>query len=108
MRRKKRNSYKFTGKKQSKKGILSLCMTAASIAAGIAMIVISVNHKGEASVYIGSAGLLSMILALAAFVIGIGSLKEENSYKIVPVTGTVLSAISLFSWISVYVLGFYG
>lgn len=107
MRRKKRNNYKFAGKKHSKRGKVSFALALLSCFAGIGMVILSVLNNGNASIYIGSAGLFSLFLSVVSLLIGLGSLKEE-SYKLFPVLGSVCSGLILAGWIAVYVLGFYG
>ncbi|MCI8859534.1 MAG: hypothetical protein HFI71_08455 [Lachnospiraceae bacterium] len=104
MRRK--NSYKFADKKHSKRGKISLSLALLSLLAAIAMVALSIQNAGNASVYIGSAGLLALILTVVSFVIGISSLLED-SYKLFPVLGSICSGLMLAGWVTVYVLGFY-
>ena len=108
MRKKKRNSYKFAGVKHSKRGKVSLALAILSLSAGIGMVAFSARSQGNATVYVGSAGLLSLALALAAvsLLIGLSSLREE-SYKLFPVLGSICSVLVLAGWIAIYVLGFY-
>ena len=103
MRRK--NSYKFADKKHSKRGKISLSLALLSLLAAIAMVALSIQNAGNASVYIGSAGLLALILTVVSFVIGISSLLED-SYKLFPVLGSICSGLMLAGWVTVYVLGF--
>lgn len=106
MRKKKRTSYKFTEKTHSKRGIRSLGMALISIVIGISVIVISVQNTGNASVYVGGAGIFSLMLSLVALVEGIRSLSEEDSYKIFPGVGTFFSAVAFLGWLAVYIVGF--
>lgn len=107
MRRKKRISYKFTEKTHSKRGIRAFGMALISIIVGISVVVISFKSAGNASVYVGSAGLFSLVLSFVALIIGIKSLKEEESYKIFPGLGTAFSAIAFLGWLAIYLAGFY-
>ena len=106
MRRRKRTSYKFTEKTHSKRGKRSLAMAIISVVVGISVVVISFQNSGNASVYVGSAGLFSLLLSLMALVEGIRSLREEESYKIFPGLGTFFSAVSFLAWLAVYIIGF--
>lgn len=105
MRRKKKNTYKFAGKKHSKRGKLSLFLAFFSVLMGIGMIGLSIQNGGNAGVYIGSAGLFALLLTAVSLLIGITSLREE-SYKLFPVLGSVCSGITLAGWLAIYVLGF--
>ena len=105
MRRKKKNSYKFAGKKHSKRGKISLTLALVSVLAGIGMVALSIQKGGNASVYIGSAGLFALLLSAVSLMIGLTSLKEE-SYKLFPVLGSVCSGITLAGWLVIYLIGF--
>ncbi len=104
--RRKRNSYKFAGKKHSAKGKVSLALGLLSALAGIALVAASVREAGNASVYVGSIGLLSMFLACASLVIGISGFGEDT-YKLFPILGSLCSALALAGWAAIYALGFY-
>ncbi|MEH2943718.1 DUF6142 family protein [Lachnospiraceae bacterium KK002] len=105
MRRKKKNSYKFAGKKHSRRGKLSLFLAVLSALMGIGMVVFSIRSSGNASVYIGSAGLFALLMTMVSLLIGITSLREE-SYKLFPVLGSICSGIVLAGWIMIYISGF--
>lgn len=107
MRRKRRTSYKFTEKTHSKRGIRALGMALVSILIGISVVVISFQNAGNASVYVGSAGIFSLILSFVALVTGIKSLREEESYKLFPGLGTFFAALAFICWLAVYLMGFY-
>lgn len=105
MRRKKRKIYKFAAKKHSRRGEISLVLAILSFLAGISMIVISVQSRGNANVYIGCAGLFSLLIAIVSLFMGLVSLGED-SYKLFPVLGSVCSGLTVAGWVAVYVLGF--
>ena len=108
MRKKKTRSdknYKFTGKKHSKRGMLACFLAAASIFALIYMIMTSFWQKGNGSVYLGSAGLLALAAA-AAFIQAVKSLREEDTFRGIPVISVILSLLALGAWIALYAVGF--
>ena len=108
MKRKNRktHNYKFTEKKHSVRGIAALALALVSLGLGAAMCVVSARAKGAGSVYLGSMGVLSLLLALAAFVTAVLSLREDKSYRGFPVAATVVSGLTLGGWIALYVVGF--
>ncbi|EOS22804.1 hypothetical protein C806_03417 [Lachnospiraceae bacterium 3-1] len=106
MKRKKKNSFKFAGKKHSKRGKISLVLALCTVFAGIGMVVFSIQNGGNADVYIGTAGLAMLLLSGVSLLIGLSSLREE-SYKLFPVLGSICSGITFAGWVAVYVLGFY-
>jgi uncharacterized membrane protein len=72
-------------------------------------LMLSVNFaflkKGNAGLFIGDLGVLSMIVALVGVVVEILSLTEEDIYKLIPSIGTVLGCLTLLSWVGIYVMG---
>lgn len=104
MRRHKRG-YKFTEKKQSKRGIFAWILSLLSLTVLVAVIWNSFSHRGSGSMYLGSAGVASMLLGIVAFVLAIKSLREENSFKLFPYLATVSSFLAAGIWVTMYVAG---
>lgn len=107
-RRRRRSGYKFTEKTQSKKGIFALLLALVSIAIFVVVTMNSFQHRGEGSMYLGSAGVTSMLIGIISFVLALGSLREENSYKLFPYLATICSFLITGVWIALYVIGFMG
>lgn len=105
MRRRRRGSYKFTEKTQSKRGITALLLAIVSLAVLVFVIVNSFQNRGAGSMYLGSAGVASMLVGVVAVVLAIGSLREENSFKLFPYMATVMSFLATGVWIALYVVG---
>lgn len=103
---KRKNHYKFTGKKHSKRGMLACFLAAASIFALIYMIMTSFWQKGNGSIYLGSAGLLALAVAVAAFIQAVKSLREEDAFRGIPVISVILSLLASGAWIALYAVGF--
>lgn len=109
MRKRRRSyNYKFTEKTHSAKGILGLVLAILSIILGIVMIVISFENGGNGTIYLGSGGVLSLLIALTAFAFAIISMQEEERYRLFPVAATVTSVVALVCWLALYVVGFLG
>lgn len=100
------HNYTFTEKKHSRRGILALVLAILSVVLGIVMVAISFAHKGNGSVYLGSCGMLGLLLAMAALVLAVLSMREDKSYKLYPVAGLISGIIALGGWVAVYVVGF--
>lgn len=105
-KRRRRGNYKFTEKTQSKRGIAGLVIAALSIGIFIYVVWNSYTHEGAGSMYLGSAGVASMILSIVAFVLAVMSLKEEDSFKLFPYLATGSSFLALGTWIGLYIMGF--
>lgn len=105
-KRPKKYGYKFTKKKQSKRGIAALFLAVCSIGIFVYTVINSFRHGGNGSMYLGSAGVASMLVAFSAFVLAVRSLKEEQSFKLFPYLSTVLSFAAACIWTAVYLIGF--
>lgn len=105
-RKRHKRGYKFTEKTQSKKGILALALAAVSIVIFAVVVFKSFQEGGNGSMYLGSAGVSSMVLSVTALGISIASLREENSFKLFPYLATVFSFLATGIWIALYVAGF--
>lgn len=107
-RRRKKSGYKFTEKTQSKRGIFALLLAFVSMAIFVYVVMNSFHHAGAGSMYLGSAGVASMLIALVAFVLALMSLSEEGSFKLFPYMATIFSFLVSGMWIAIYVVGFMG
>lgn len=105
---KRRSRYKFTEKKHSKRGMLAGILAAASIFALIYLVSESYLQGGNGSVYLGSAGILAWVVAVVAFVQAFKSLKEEDTFRTIPVVSMFLSVFATGTWIALYTVGFLG
>lgn len=102
----RRNHYKFTEKKHSRRGMLACFLAAASIFVLIYLVLISFRQGGNGSVYLGSAGILALFAALAAFIQAVKSIREEDTFRGIPMCSMILSFIAAGSWIGIYTIGF--
>ncbi len=109
MRKRRRSSnYKFTEKTHSVRGAVGVALATLSILSGAAMVVISFLSKGNGTVYLGSGGILCLLVSVIAFVLAIRSIREEDTYKGIPTMAMILGTIALLGWLLVYAMGFMG
>lgn len=47
-----------------------------------------------------------MLIGIVSFVLALGSLREENSYKLFPYLATTCSFLITGIWVALYVIGF--
>ncbi len=106
MRRKRRGNYKFTEKKQSKRGMAALGIALISIGIFIYVVWNSYLHEGAGSMYLGSAGVASMLLSIVALSVAVLSMKEESSFKLFPYLSLICSILAFGTWVTLYVVGF--
>lgn len=101
-----RNGYKFTEKKQSARGIFSFLLACASALIFGSVVWYSYQSQGNGSMYLGSAGVASLLLGVVALVLAVLSLREENSFKFFPYLATLSSFFVTGLWVALYVVGF--
>ncbi len=106
MARRRRNSYKFTEKTHSKPAIISFSIAGCSLFMYLVFIYLSYKVGGNLSAYYGSFGFLAMIGAVAALVISLPTLKEEDSFTFFPRLALATSVLSTLCWIGTYISGF--
>ena len=104
----KRNRYKFTKRKRSKRGMLACALAAASIFALLYLVSEAFWQNGNGSVYMGSVGVLALVVAIIAFVQAVKSLREDDTFRGFPVASMVLSVLAAGSWVALYTIGFLG
>lgn len=102
--RRKRNRYKFTEKKQSKRGIAALVV--AILIEIVYIVFLNAAFRGDGSMYYGSAGILMLGISLADFGFAIRSLFDEESFMTFPRLAVFFSLIAVISWGGTYVVGF--
>lgn len=101
-----KRGYKFTDKTQSKRGIIAFILAVISLAVLVAVIVCSFQNGGNGSMYLGSAGVSSMLVGLIALFNAVLSLREENSYRFFPYLATICAFLAVGVWAALYVVGF--
>lgn len=105
-KKRRKRKYKFTDKKRSKKGLAACGVALVSLLALGITLWMSYQANGEGSVYLGSVGIAAMLVGIASFLMAMQSLKEENTWKKIPITATVLSIVAAGSWVLLYAAGF--
>ena len=103
----RRNHYKFTEKKHSRRGMLSCIVAMASVFALLYTFYESFLQRGDGCVYLGCVGVFALVVSVVTVYHAIQSLREEDSYKTMPVLATILSVLVTGAWIAVYASGFF-
>lgn len=104
---KRKNNYKFTKKKHSKRGIVSCSISAGSVIALFFVVIRSFQLSGEGSIYLGSVGIFGFLLTIAAMITAVQSFKEEDSFRLFPRLSIVLSFLLCTTWTLLYAGGLY-
>lgn len=99
------NHFKFTERTQSKKGIISLIVASVLLIVYIVFVVLAYRSYGELSTYFGSVGILAVLLTIVNLVFAVQSVREENSYKLIPHLAMIVTLLEALCWIGTYILG---
>ena len=104
-RKKHRDRAKFSGRKQSVRGLIGFGIVLLALIALLFSVNFAFIKGGNAGIVLGDAGVFCMFLALIGWVIEIMALREEDIYKMIPGIGTALGSITLLTWIGIYCIG---
>ena len=105
IRRRRRRKFKFSGKKQYPKGIISFSVGLLSDVCLVLSLRAAFLENGNLSMYVGSLGLVAFVMGVIALVLGIVVCTDEEAYKVFPGFGVLFGAIATLAWIGIYVLG---
>lgn len=103
--KRRRNRFKFTEKKHSKKGILATVLGVGLIAVYITFVILAFRQNGGLSMYYGSAGVLAIFGVVLDLVLAIQSLREENSFPLFPRLALIVAVIAAAGWFGTYAMG---
>lgn len=92
--------------KQSPTGLLSLASALAAVIFFAVSVIRSYQASGEADFSVGSFGLIGLILALGAWILGALCLREKNVRPFPPKTGITLGVILTLALGGMYTYGF--
>ncbi len=89
----KNKSYKFTDKKRSVRGIISVIYLVSALVLISYAVYISYRQKGHGGREIGALGAMALMLSAAGVGMGIYGFKEEEVFLKLPWIGTVGNTI---------------
>lgn len=81
--------YKFTDKKRSKGGMISSLFLVISVALLVWGIYISYKSHGNGGIEVGILAMVSLIISLSGFFVGIKSFSEDNVFRGYSWIGTI-------------------
>ena len=79
--KKKKEEFKFVGRKHSTKAIIAIVFAVFMLAALFAMIVFSAGKAGEAGLFFGLLGMLFLVMTVFGFTMAILSLTEKDIFR---------------------------
>lgn len=99
------HNYKFTEKTYSIRGIIAIVLAVLSMAACIWMLWYSYQSGGNAGIYVGSAGIFGFFVAVASVILAIASVREPETFRVIPYTALGVSLVAAVVWIALYIGG---
>lgn len=90
-----RKNYKFTNKRNTKRGIMSTVYGVLSLVSLIVVVYLAYAAGGVAPVNYGITGVLVTIFAIIGVILAVLSLNEGESYKFFGWLGLLLNGLSL-------------
>ncbi len=91
----KKNSYMFTNKEHSQKGIMSTILGVIALVTLAYTIVMSYFKAGDIPRQYGAAAMLVMIFAFAGIILGLISKTERDRFYLFTYVGIVLNVLAL-------------
>ena len=91
----KKNSYMFTNREHSQKGIMSAILGVISLATLLYAIVMSYLRAGDIPRQYGAAALLVMIFAFVGIALGLLSRTERDKFYLFSYLGIALNVLAL-------------
>lgn len=104
----KRYRYTVTRKKEAPGGMLSLVLAAVSCLLLFVATVIAAIQNGNAAIWLGGAGLISLGLSLYGFWVGLGSLKDKELGHRWGMMGSLFCGILAAVWLGIFLTGVRG
>lgn len=104
----RKNSYIFTNKNHSQKGIMATILGVISLVSLIYAVVMSYKNNGAVPVQYGAAAFLVTIFALTGVVLGVISKTERDKYYIFSYLGIILNVLALGIVSAILYAGAYG
>ena len=97
--------YKFTDKKHPRGGIIASGLFLSSLICFVLGIYISFSNQGQGSMVVGVLGLLSFVMAVIGFILGLRSFKEDNAFLLFPWIGTFGCTLIMFIMGGIILIG---
>ena len=100
-----RRSYKFTDKKHTKQGLLSVACGGVALILTAVSLSLAFRMAGQAGSLVGLLGVLAMACSAVGFVLAVRGFQEEDVYYLFSQIGAVANGILFILWALVCMLG---
>lgn len=101
----RRQKYKFAKTEYAKNGKVSTGLAVASVVLFVVSVILSFALRGEAGVYVGGIGLLSALLAILGFVLGVKGYSEKNCSHLFCTIGTIANGLICIFFLALFSVG---
>lgn len=91
----KKNSFMFTNKQHTQKGIMATILGVISLVTLAYMVVVSYQRAGDVPLQYGAAAFLSMIFAFVGIVLGVISKSDRDRFYFFSYLGIALNVLVL-------------
>lgn len=91
----KKNSYMFTNKQHTQKGIMSTILGVISLVTLVYTVIMSYLKAGEIPRQYGAAAMLVMIFAFVGIILGVVSKTEKDKFYLFAYLGIALNVLAL-------------
>jgi len=91
----KKNSFMFTNKEHTQKGIMATILGVISLATLAYMVIMSYQRAGDVPLQYGAAALLSMVFAFVGIILGVISKSERDKFYLFSYLGIGLNVLVL-------------
>jgi hypothetical protein len=92
-----RRGYIFTDRKNPRNGVLSFLLGVIALSSVAIAVELTYQNDGQALVQYGMAVILSIIYSIVGLVLGIRSLQEKDIFRLFPILGIILNALTLIA-----------
>lgn len=105
--KRKKESYKFSGRSHSVRGLISVALAGASLLSIIISSIVSAMSHGNGSLFLGVVGIIALSISLVGFILGIKGSLEKEIYYTVPVVGMIVNGLLFLFYFVLYVVGIF-
>jgi len=103
--KRKRDAFKFSGRKHSVKGMISSILGIITCISLLILSYISSLTAGKGSLLLGVIGMALFGISILGLVLGVKGCKEKEIYFTAPIIGLALNGISSIVYFTLYMVG---
>ncbi len=105
--KRKKDSFKFSGRSHSVRGIISVGLAVVALLTIVISSIISAISHGNGSMALGAIGIVAFIISLVGFILGIKGSLEKEIYYTAPIVGMIMNGLLFLFYFVLYVVGIF-